>query len=334
MGRGRHCSSEERRLVHQLREQGNSYKFIADSLGRSQNFVTNALKPQKNTETRGRHKKTSPITDYRIVTLAKRDPFKSSKAISSEIGNVVSPRTVRRRLLEAGLPGRIARKVPLLKTANLRKRKNFALAHKQWCGPEGEKKWRNILWSDETKINLFGNDAERSVRRPKGKEFHIMFTKKTVKHGGGNVMVWGCFSWYGVGPIHLIDNKMDRYVYKNLLETVMLPYAEENMPLLWKFQQDNDPKHSSKLVSGWFRDHKINVLEWPSQSPDLNPIENFWGELKREISKLPCSNKKELWENIQKSWYNIPVETCRKLISSMPRRIEAVLKNNGGYTGY
>lgn len=236
--------------------------------------------------------------------------------------------------MAAKLPGRIARKVPLLRQANLKKRLNFALVHKTWCGPEGEKKWRNILWTDETKVNLFGNDAERNVRRPKGKEFHIRFTKKTVKHGGGNVMVWGCFSWEGVGPIHLIENIMDRFVYKDLLETVMLPYAEENMPLVWRFQQDNDPKHSSKLVSEWFRDHNLNVVEWPSQSPDLNPIENLWGELKRQLSKLPCSNKKQLWENIQKAWYNIPVETCRKLISSMPKRIEAVLKNRGGYTGY
>lgn len=178
MGRGHHCSDEERRLVHQLRKQGKTYKCIATSLGRSQNFVTNALKPKHNIERRGSIKKTSPVTDTRIVTLAKRDPFKSSRAIASEIGNVVSSRTVRRRLLTANLPGRIARKVPLLRQANLKKRKNFALTHKTWCGTEGETKWRNILWSDETKINLFGNDAERNVRRPKGKEFHVRFTKK------------------------------------------------------------------------------------------------------------------------------------------------------------
>ena len=169
MGRGRHCSDEERRLVHQLRKDGNTYKEIAELLKRSQNFVPNALKPQKDIERRGSFKKTSPITDNRIVTLAKRDPFKSSKAIANEIGNVVSSRTVRRRLVAAKLPGRIASKVPLLRQPNLKKRMNFALAHKTWCGLEGEKKWRNILWSDETKINLFGNDAARSVRRPKGK---------------------------------------------------------------------------------------------------------------------------------------------------------------------
>ena len=264
MGRAHHCSAEERRLVHELRKQGQSQGFIAKSIGRSLCFVQNALKSKRSVETRGIPKKTTPSTDHHIVALAKRDPFKSSKAIAKEIDNEVTSRTVRRRLVSSNLPSRMARRVPLLRNANLQKRKNFALAHKTWSGPEGEKKWRNILWSDETKICLFGNDAERHVRRPKGKEFHVRFTKKTVKHGGGNIMVWGCFSWQGVGPIYQIDGIMDRFVYKNLLKTTMLPYAEENMPLLWTFQQDNDPKHSSKLVKEWFRDQKINVMEWPS----------------------------------------------------------------------
>ena len=111
-------------------------------------------------------------------------------------------------------------------------------------------------------------------------------------------MVWGCFSWEGVGPIHLIESTMDRFVYKDLLETVMLPYAEKNMPLVWQFQQDNDPKHSSKLVSEWFRQHNLKVVEWSSQSSDLNPIENLWSELKRKLARLSCRNKKKNYGKI------------------------------------
>lgn len=334
MGRKSHCTSEEKRLVLMLRNEGKSLREIAKSLGRSLFFVQNALKRKTSAETRGRKKKTKRTTDNYIVSLAKRDPFKSSRQISAEINNVISARSVRRRLTDAKLPGRIARKVPLLRQQNLKTRLNFAKNHLNWSGSENAKKWRNILWSDETKINLFGNDNGRNVRRPQGKEFHVRFTKKTVKHGGGNIMVWGCFSWYGVGPIFRITDTMTRFEYKNILENTMLPYAEENMPLRWVFQQDNDPKHTSRFVKDWFQANSITLLEWPSQSPDLNPIENLWGELKRRVGKVGIQNKDQLWEIVQKTWYEIPVETCRKLISSMPQRLQKVVQNKGGYTGY
>lgn len=334
MGRNKHCSPEERRLVTKWKKEGKSLRTIAKSLDRSVCFVQNALKPKKNKETRGRPKKTSHITDCHIVTLAKRYPFISSREISADICNVISTRTIRRRLADAKLPGRIARKVPLLRKKNLKMRLSFAREHLGWCGSVHEKKWRNILWSDETKINLFGNDNGRNVRRPKGKEFHVRFTKKTVKHGGGSIMVWGCFSWNGVGPIYRITDTMTRFEYKNILETIMLPYAEENMPLLWVFQQDNDPKHTSRYVKDWFQQNKIKLLDWPSQSPDLNPIENLWGDLKKRISTQSFQNKDQLWDFVQKAWYEIPIDTCRKLVSSMPKRIQKVVANKGGYTGY
>jgi len=74
-------------------------------------------------------------------------------------------------------------------------------------------------------------------------------------------MIWACFSYYGVGPIYWVKTIMDRYVY-----------ASEDMPPIWTFQQDNDPKHSSKHAKEWFAANQVNVMEWPAQSPDLNPI--------------------------------------------------------------
>lgn len=334
MGRNKHCSAEERKIVKTMRNEGKSLREISKNIGRSLHFVQNALAKRKQTETRGRPFKTSPETDRRIVIMAKKYPFKSSKAISAEIENEISPPSVRRRLQHANLHGRIARKVPLMRKQNIQMRVNFGREHLHWSGSEGEKKWRNILWSDETKINLFGNDCQRNVRRPKNKEFHVKFTKKTVKHGGGNIMVWGCFSWYGVGPIYRIEDTMNAVGYRDILQNVMLPYAKEEMPLLWVFQQDNDPKHSSKLVKNYFKGNKIEVMSWPSQSPDLNPIENLWSVLKKSLSTQVFKSKDDLWEKVQKFWYEIPQETCRKLVSSMPRRVQKVVQNNGGCTGY
>lgn len=88
-------------------------------------------------------------------------------------------------------------------------------------------------------------------------------------------MVWSCFFWNGVGPIHKIDGILDKEKYVDILNNVMLPWAEENLPVIWKFQQDNDPKHTAKVTKKFLEDNSINVLEWPSSSPGLNPIEHL-----------------------------------------------------------
>ena len=147
-------------------------------------------------------------------------------------------------------------------------------------------------------------------------------------------MVWACFSWYGVGPLFRIKNTMNAVDYKTIMEEVMLPYAEEYMPLKRLFQQDNDPKHTSKMLKSWFDTNKVAVLPWPSQSPDLNPIENLWNELEKKLSGQFLSSKDKLWEKVQDEWYSIQLKTCQVLVDSMPRRVHKVLQNNDGYTGY
>ncbi len=122
-------------------------------------------------------------------------------------------------------------------------------------------------------------DLEMMVRgmygEKKGESLAPNCIRPTVKGGGGLVMVWTCFCQSGSGPIHRINGIMDAQVYRNILTNVLLPHSEDNLPLNWMFQQDNDPKHTSRLVRQWFDDNQINVIDWPLQSPDLNPIENL-----------------------------------------------------------
>uniref|UniRef100_A0AAZ3R5I6 Transposase n=1 Tax=Oncorhynchus tshawytscha TaxID=74940 RepID=A0AAZ3R5I6_ONCTS len=119
-----------------------------------------------------------------------------------------------------------------------------------------------IIWSDETKIELFGLNAKRHVWRKPG-------AIPTVKHGGGSIMLWGCFSAAGTGRLVRIEAKMNGAKYRKILDENLLQSAQDlRLGRRFTFQQDNDPKHTAKTTPEWLRDKSQNVLELPSQSSD------------------------------------------------------------------
>ena len=141
----------------------------------------------------------------------------------------------------------------------------------------------------------------------------------------GNVfhtMVLGLFIIYQRSWISLNTSKY--------LEDLYL----EEIPLKWAFQQDNHPKHTSKRASSWFQTKIIEVMEWLAQSPNLNPIQNLWGDIKNLVSEAKPPNSPQLWNVVHASWAEIPVSRCQKLVDSMQYRCAAVIKNNGYATKY
>ena len=157
-----------------------------------------------------------------------------------------------------------------------------------------------ILWSDETKIELFGLNAKRHILRKPG-------TIPTVKHCGGSIMLSRCFSAAGTGRLVRIQGKMNGAMCKEILdENLLLSVQDLRLGQKLTFQQDNDPKHTAKTTQEWLRDKSLNVLEWPSQNPDVNPIEHLWRDLKIAVMQRSPSNLPELEMICREEWRNSP----------------------------
>ncbi len=147
-------------------------------------------------------------------------------------------------------------------------------------------------------------------------------------------MIWASMSSAGVGPLCFLKSTVNAAIYQEILEHFMLPSADKlygDADLI--FQQDLAPAHTAKGTKSWFNDHGVTVLDWPANSPDLNPESMGYCQEQDERDTRP-NNADELKAAIKDTWASIPPQQCHKLITSMPRRIEAVIKAKGAPTKY
>ena len=137
----------------------------------------------------------------------------------------------------------------------------------------------------------------------------------------------------GVGELYFIDGNMKSNMYCEILQQSMIP-SFQKLGSRVVFQHNNDPKHTSKTTIALLKRLRVKVMDWPSMSPDLNPIEHLWGILKRKVEVRKVSNICQLRDVVMEEWKSILVATCEALVSSMPRRVKALLDNDGGHTEY
>ncbi|KAK3562573.1 hypothetical protein QTP86_002048 [Hemibagrus guttatus] len=217
---------------------------------------------------------------------------------------------------------------PLLNHRQHQRHLTWAKEKKNWAVAQ----WSKVLFSDESKFCIsFGNQGPRVWR--KGGEAHSPSCLKSSVKFPQSVMIWGAMSSAGVGPLCFLKTKVTAPVYQEILEHFMLPSADqlfEDADFI--FQQDLAPAHTAKSTKSWLNDHGVGVLDWPANSPDLNPIENLWGIVKRKMRNKRPKNADELKATVKETWASIPPQQCHKLITSMPHRIEAVIKAKGAPT--
>lgn len=148
-------------------------------------------------------------------------------------------------------------------------------------------------------------------------------------------MLRGSMAAGGTGDIEFIDATMDKMMYMNILKKHVKSAVEQlKLPSDYYFQYDNDPKHTARIVKEWLIYNVPKQLNTSPQSPDLNPIEHLWCELKTRVQKQHITSKNDLKLKTTEAWGQIPPTFTRKLVESMPRRLRAVIDARGGHTRY
>jgi len=132
------------------------------------------------------------------------------------------------------------------------------------------------------------------------------------------VHVWAAISLRGPTKVCIFEGIMDAPFYVEILHKTLLPFIKEKYPRRHRFMQDNDPKHTSKLAQSFFTKNKINWWKTAAESPDLNPIENLWHELKEFVRReVKPKTKDELIEGIKKFWQTVNVQKCAKYVRKL-----------------
>ncbi|GFV65495.1 transposable element Tcb1 transposase [Trichonephila clavipes] len=306
-------SEFDRGRIVAYRDCGLSFREIGSRVGRVQitvMWICDRWMQEGTTDRRARSNPpqcTTSREDRQIVRMAVTDHSVTSRTIAQHIESVthhsVSARTIRRRLQQSGLSARR----PLLSLSSTHNHKRL---HRQWCDERRmwAAEWNEVVFTDESRICLQHHDGRIRVWRHRGER--MLNSCVLHRHTGPalGIMVWGGIGYHSRTPLGLA--------------TAI-------------FHQDNAQPHVARIVQRFFVNHQIELLPWLVRSPDLSPIENMWSMVAQRMTLTtpPATTPDQLWERVEVAWSAVPQEHIQSLFESMPRRVAAVISNNGGYSG-
>lgn len=330
----------ERGRIVGLREAGLSFRDIANRVGRS--VATIALcwrRWRENNEERrrprpGRPRRTTGREDRALRLAALRDRFSSTREIGDRwrdlLHQQISIRTVYRRIRSFGLrsyrPFLCLPLTPRHRTARL----EWANDRLHW-----NEEWNRVVFSDESRFCLWCHDGRRMVRRRPGERRNLQFFQQRHTALTRGVMVWGAICHGSRSPLVIIPGTLDANRFINhVLRPVLIPYLQELVNPI--FQQDNARPHTARVTIEFMNNANIDLLPWPSRSPDLSPIEHVWDMVGRRVNNLqpPPNSIEILQQRILEVWDSIPQATIDALISSMPNRVAECVRSRGWPTHY
>lgn len=339
----RHLSEVEVARVVQMSEDGRTYRQIGNVIGVSSSVVSRVIRRYREhgqysrRHGGGRQRATTPREDRHLHTLVARQPFHTARRLRSDFqrdtGVRVSVQTIRNRLHDSGLNARRAATCPVLTAAHRVHRLNFAHDHVDWTLDQ----WRAVLFTNESRFSLDGNDRRVRVWRRRGHRYRDFAIAEHDRWGGRSLMVWGGISMGGRTDLHVMRGQTmnaQRYL-DDVLRPIVLPYAGAIGPD-FVLMDDNARPHRARVVNQFLEEQGIERMEWPAYSPDLNPIENIWDYLGRQIrgADNPPTTLQELEEALVRVWMAMTLDFVSRYIWNMSQRCQDVIQARGGHTRY
>ncbi|KFM71423.1 Transposable element Tc1 transposase, partial [Stegodyphus mimosarum] len=291
----------ERGRIIGLREAGLSYRAVASRVQRNSSTVMRVWK-QWTDECRTTRKSgsgprnvTSARDDRHLVRMARTDRTASSRQLAAlwsiATGVSLCASSIRRRLLQCGLRARTPLyRIPLTHD-HRRLRLQWANQHRDWRAD-----WQHVVFSDESRFNLWYHDGRIRVRRYAG-ERHLPECI-IERHSGRTpgVMVWGAIAYHRRSQLlRIVGNLNSNRYIREVLQPEAVPFLQSLPGAV--FQQDNARPHTARIVKSFFAAQQVQLLPWPACSPDMSPIEHVWDVIGRRLARdpRPVASADELW---------------------------------------
>jgi DDE superfamily endonuclease len=245
---------------------------------------------------------------------------------------------IRSSLKREGYERFMGRSKPRLSESVKQRRLEFAIQHKDWIVGM----WDSIIWSDESWMT-YGTHCPQWVTRKRGQDVYHTDTVLPKDQRRVGWMFWGCFSGSIKGPGLFWEKDwgtINGARYRERILPLAYQFYQESLKregFECLFMQDNAPAHRARETTLWLEQRSIQTLKWPSNSPDLNPIEMVWDIMKDFIQDHYGDRKLSLSETrqaVEAAWESITPQELRKLVDSMPQRCQAVIDAQGGHTKY
>ncbi|GFS92845.1 transposable element Tcb2 transposase [Trichonephila clavipes] len=280
---------------------------------------------------------TTPAEDRYIVLSAKRNRSTTAQQVANQFlaasGKQISRKTVARRLRGGGLYSRR----PVVCVPLIRQHRTARL---QWCRKHHkwtEQDWACVLFSDESRFSLSSDCRRQLIWRESGTAYRPENIQEKDRYPTCSIIVWAGIMINGRTRLHVVANGTmtgQRYIDEVLLPHVRLFRGAVGDKFV--FMDDNATCHRTLAVQDCLDSEGIQRLVWPARSPDLNPIENVWDALGRQVAgrNYPPTNKNTLIRALTEEWDKLPQQLLDNVVQSMVRRVECCITLHGGHIPY